>query len=63
MRGGGLGGFGAEVNMRVVSITVEVHGEVPDHLTKGEELNDEEEVGRAHVTIYYLVIFQRDKVS
>ena len=40
---GGFGGFGAGVNLGVVGVTVEIHGEVAQYLTKGEEVNDEEE--------------------
>ena len=36
---GGFGGFGAGVNLGVVGIEVEVHGEVAEYLTKGKEVH------------------------
>ena len=38
-----LGGFGAEVDLGVVGITVEVEVEVAEDLTKGEDVDEEEE--------------------
>ena len=38
-----LGGFGAEVDLGVVGITVEVEVEVAEDLTKGEDVHEEEE--------------------
>ena len=36
-------GFGAEVDLSVISIAVEVQVEVAEYLTEGEDVNDEEE--------------------
>ena len=36
---GGFGGFGAGVNLGVVGVEVEVHGEVAEYLTKGKEVH------------------------
>lgn len=38
-----LGGFGANVDLGVVGVTVEVQAEFADGVTKGEEVADEEE--------------------
>ena len=37
-----LGGFGANVDLGVISITVEVEVECADDVSKGEQLADEE---------------------
>lgn len=38
-----VGGFGAEVDLGVISVTVEVQIEVAEYLTKGENVDDKEE--------------------
>lgn len=38
-----MGGFGAKVDLGVISVTVEVQVEVAEYLTKGEDVDDEEE--------------------
>ena len=40
---GVVGGFGAEVNLCVVSVTVKVQVVVAENLTKGEDVDDKEE--------------------
>lgn len=37
------GGFGAKVDLGVIGVTVEVQVEVAEYLTKGEDVDDEEE--------------------
>ena len=38
-----VGGFGAEVYLGVIAVTVEVQIEVAEYLTKGEDVDGEEE--------------------
>jgi len=38
-----VGGCGAEVDLGVIGIAVEIHFEVTKYLTKGEDINDKEE--------------------
>ena len=42
-----MGGFGADVDLSVVGVTVEVEVEFAEDVTKGEEVADEKKVNSA----------------